>query len=204
MRKFDKIFLGILIGAVSPILFFLLGWWISIPFVPENKIYIYALAGLSIGITLDLIFLKKWIQIGYRLNKFIQILIYLFYTICVFGFFMGVPIFNILNGIIAGIYTGRKVMYEKLEKEKGLKRIRKASIFTTIIILFVSVFSACIALIDPSTGSNLKRMFNLNFEVTKEMICGVIFFGDLGLVLVQYWVTKITGLLILKHGKYFA
>jgi len=204
MRKFDKIFLGILIGAVSPILFFLLGWWISIPFVPENKIYIYALAGLSIGITLDLIFLKKWIQIGYRLNKFIQILIYLFYTICVFGFFMGVPIFNILNGITAGIYTGRKVMYEKLEKEKGLKRIRKASIFTTIIILFVSVFSACIALIDPSTGSNLKRMFNLNFEVTKEMICGIIFFGGLGLVLVQYWVTKITGLLILKHGKYFA
>jgi hypothetical protein len=40
MEKFDKWFLGILYGLVPPILFSLLGWWLSIPFVPENKIKI--------------------------------------------------------------------------------------------------------------------------------------------------------------------
>lgn len=203
MGRFDKFFLGILIGLIPPILFSLLGWWISIPFVSENKIYIFLIIGLSIGIILDFIFLKRWIKNGYDLSLFSWLIIYFFYSICIFGFFMGVPVFNVLVGILAGIYTGRKILFKNLSIDKGIEEVKRVSRFSTVIIFLFSVASAYLALTDPFTAVNLRGMFNLSFDVTKTMIYGLIIIGGSLLLIVQYWVTKLTSLFILKRGKYF-
>jgi hypothetical protein len=89
-------------------------------------------------------------------------------------------------------------------QEKITSEIKKVSIFTSIIILFFSIASAYLALSDPYTGSNLKGMFNLPFDVTQEMIYALIIFGGLLLVFGQYWITKLTCAYVLKKGKYFA
>jgi len=62
----------------------------------------------------------------------ILVMIYLFYSMCVFGFFMGVPIFNLAVGAIAGIFVGRKLYY----KGVSIEHLQKASSF--------AIFSASI------------------------------------------------------------
>lgn len=51
---------------------FLAGWWISIPLVPESKIFLCALIGLFIGILVDVIFLKSWILHAYSMKRIIM------------------------------------------------------------------------------------------------------------------------------------
>ena len=73
--------------------------------------------------------------------------------------------------------------------------------FTTIVIIFICIASAYIAINDPYTGGNLKAMLNLSFEVTEEMIYGIIVVGGLALVVLQYWITKITSLVTLSLSR---
>jgi len=203
LSKFDKIFLGTIFGFIPPILLLLLGGWISILFVAENKIIMFLISGFIFGIFIDVLFLRKWINIGYKLNNYILIVIYIFYSICIFGFFMGVPVVNIFMGVIAGIYIARRIINRKLEKREIKNKVMITSIFSAIIILFFSISSAYLALKDPYTAANLEGMFNLSINVTLEMIIGLIIVGGLLFVLFQYLITKKTSMFILRKGKYF-
>ena len=102
MRKIEIAAIGVLFGAVPIIICFLAGWWISIPFVPESLIYLFALTGFVVGVLVDLVFLKTWIRNAYSMQPIVWMIIYLFYSVGMFGFFMGVPVFN-----IALAHTGR-------------------------------------------------------------------------------------------------
>ena len=201
MRFFDKLFLGILLGLVSPLVLFLVSWWISAFTLPENYVSICSLTGFVLGCIIDALFLKNWIRKGFEINKFIQAGIYLFYSFCAFGLFMAVPIFNIFMGVIAGTYVARKILHDKIAFDVGKKQINRAGIFTTIVIIFICIASAYIAINDPYTGGNLKAMLNLSFEVTEEMIYGIIVVGGLALVVLQYWITKITSLVTLSLSR---
>ena len=46
LRKIEHAVIGVTLGAVPVISGFLAGWWISVPLVPESRIYQFALAGL--------------------------------------------------------------------------------------------------------------------------------------------------------------
>jgi uncharacterized protein YneF (UPF0154 family) len=202
LSKFDKIFLGIIFGFIPPIILLLLGWWIGISLVIENKIILFVVSSFILGIFVDMILLRKWINIGYKLNNYILTGIYIFYSICIFGFFMGVPVFNIFMGVIAGIYIARRIINRNLEKREIKNKVMVTSMFSSIIILFISILSAYFALKDPYTAANLEGMFNLSFSLSLEMIIGLIIAGGLLLVLFQYLVTKKTSMFILRKGKY--
>ena len=93
IHKPEKIFLGLVLGAIAPIFCFLSGWWGAYLFAPENQIPIFMLAGLGLGIAIDLLFLGQWVRLAYQVPPIILIAIYLFYSIGIFGFCMGVEFF---------------------------------------------------------------------------------------------------------------
>jgi hypothetical protein len=196
MKKFDKIFFGLIFGAVLPVTFFFAGWWGTFKYVPENQIFIYAFGGLLTGIILDFFFLKKILLKLFYFDNFLLILIYIFYSVCCFGFFMGVPVFNALLGIPAGYYAARKCIFLNTGKENAEKYIKQTALFSTIVILFISVASATIALIDPFTSQTLKGMFGLNYEITKTILVTGIIIGGLVLICFQYVLTKFTSKII--------
>jgi len=198
LTKFDQIFLGIIYGFIFPILFFLIFWWVSIPLVPEKQIFIFAFSGLGLGIIIDLVFLKFLIKNSYRIKGIYLILVYIFYSIGYFGFFMGVPIFNLFLGIPAGIFIARKSVILNLSTKESNQEIERISKITSGIMLVICLISATIALNDIYTVSGLKGMLGLMFPISQELLVGLIIVGGIVLIIGQYFVTKYSYLLVRK------
>lgn len=188
--KMESCMIGILLGAIFPIMLFLTGWWVSIGLVAENDIFKFAFLGLGVGVLIDLVFLKKWVGNAFNLNKVILVLIYLFYSFCIYGFFMGLPVPNTAMGIIAGLCMGRKMYHQKADGKEFDRNVKVTSIVTTIVMTLICLSSALLALGETSLPAELEAMFHLNFEVTWQMIIAMIVLGGTTLILSQYWLTK--------------
>lgn len=187
MRKIETIIIGFLFGAVPIIFCFLAGWWISIPFVPESSIILFALSGFLIGIVIDIFFLRKWIVNAYSMRPIIWMLIYLFYSFGMFGFFMGVPVFNVILAFPAGFFIGGWLIFNSADSIQMKKVGRYSAIFTTSVLAFICAASGTIALINSSTASDLQGMFGI--KITRETIVGIIFIGGFLMLILQWWVT---------------
>lgn len=191
MSKAESIFVGLIIGPVLPIVLFLVGWWTSLSFVTDRTVFLFGLIGLGIGCIVDIVFLRRWIAKAYWWNIKVLALVYIFYSICVFGFFMGVPIFNLAVGIVASVFMGRRFYYLSTPKERLHNGVNKVSFFAALTMGLISVASAYFATKDlRDTALNLRGMFNLPFLPTDQMIIVLIVVGGTGLVLTQYWITK--------------
>jgi hypothetical protein len=189
MRNLENAALGITLGAVPVIACFLAGWWISIPFVPEPRIVLCALAGLLLGIVVDVIFLKGWVRRAYSMKPMVWMAVYVFYSIGMLGFFMGVPVFNLILALPAGVFIGRWLARGGADLTRMKKAARHSAVFTTSVLGSVCLASAAIALASPSTASDLERMLGLPFQVTPVMILGLILGGGAVILALQWWLT---------------
>ena len=169
MKSFDKIFFGFLVGFAFPFILGVLSviLWFYID-KNESSALIYLIAGLLFGLVIDLKFLKKWIKKRYELSIWFIILIYLIYNIGMYGFFMGFPVFNVLLGLAAGYYFGKRVCFSGIKSEVLSKIIKQVSLFTGLITALICISSGLITILDNSTGSTIKGMLGLNFEIAKQ------------------------------------
>jgi hypothetical protein len=195
-----RFFFNCLFGSVIPILCFLIFWWSSLLFTNDNKfISIAAFSGSGIGIMISL-YLKLTLKTDiYSLSTPVLIMVYLFYSFGMFGFFMGVPIFHLFLGIVAGFYWTQRLIYNN-STTNYKSEILKISIFTSIVIGFVCLFSAIFALLSKSTPDDLKHMLHLSFDISQSMLVSFIITGGMFLILSQYWLTKVTMIMILKRN----
>lgn len=189
MKKIENWFVGVLIGILPPLIGFLAGWWGTFRYVSERQVFWAAIAGVVIGLVVDGLFLKKWMEKAWTSRMELWILLFVFYSICVFGFFMGVPVFNLLLAIPAGFFMARRIAHsESLITENRLV-VRQTQVLTTLVLAAICAASAFFAWRDPTTAANLEGMFRLQVEVTRSMIAGLIIFGGLGLILMNWWLT---------------
>lgn len=171
--------------------FFLIAITFVYFFQTIDPLYFVA-AGLTAGILTDVLFLKRLIKMTFDLSGWIMIVFYLFYNICIYGFFMGFPVFNLVMGIIAGYYYGIRInrngyslcMIEFLKK--------RVPFYTGLVMLLICISTALIALSEKTIGIELQGMLGLRFEVTDNMIYMIIISGGAALITTQYYLTKIT------------
>ncbi len=189
MRKIETAALGVTLGAMPVIAGFLTGWWASIPFVPESAIWRCALAGLLLGLLIDAIFLRRWVRQAHSLKTWVWMAVYGFYSIMMLGFFMGVPVFNLLLALPAGVFVGGQLAYTRVAPAYVQRAARNAATFTVSILALVCLSSASIALASPSTASDLQSMLSLPFPVTSKMILGIILCGGLLMLALDWWLT---------------
>lgn len=187
MRKIEIVTIGILFGAVPIIICFLAGWWISLPFFNEMTIVILALAGILVGVFIDFLFLKRWIQSAYSMKPVVWMMIYLFYSIGMFGFFMGVPVFNVLLAFPAGFFIGGWLVNISADSNQMKKAARYSALFTTGVLTFNCTVSAIIALLNSSTASDLQGM--LGIQITHLTIIEIILGGGIFILILQWWLT---------------
>ncbi len=188
--RMERLFLSVVIGLVLPIALGLAGWWGSIPFVPENLILYFALGGVLVGILLDLIFLRRWTSSALSVSMGWPVAVFLFYSVCVFGFFMGVPILNFALGAIWGYYIGMRLRAGKLGKPAIQERARKSGVFASIVMAVACAAAMTIAFLDPYLEANIQGMFNLAQPIGRPLILALSAFGGVILVVLEYVITR--------------
>ena len=201
MINFEKFFFNCLFGLVIPIFCFLIFRWGSLLFTnKDSDIFIYSACGLGAGIIVSLV-LKLILKPDiYRLPKPILVITYLFYNVGLFGFFMGVPVFHLILGVIAGFYWSKHLIYNNILTDLKAE-ISRISLFTSIVLAFVCLFSATIALMSKSTPSDLKGMLHLPFDISQTLLISFILIGGLFLILTQYFLTRTIMSKILKVNR---
>jgi hypothetical protein len=199
MKRLDKLIFGIMIGSAFPIFLFMIALAIWFYFFQNANVLYFVFVGLSTGLLFDLIFLKRLVENKYNLPSWMIIGIYALYNICIFGFFMGFPVFNLSMGMIAGYYFGKRLRYNNISFVESKLIIIRVSIFTSLIMLFICIASAFIANIGEGVGKDLQHMFRLNFEVTRTMIWGIILIGGMSLIISQFFLTKFTMIKTIKY-----
>jgi hypothetical protein len=117
MKRSEKIITGFIIGSTFPLLLALLSGviWFFLD-GNESRVLLYVISGFLLGFIMDVGFLKKWIDKRYELPVWFIAGIYLFYNICIYGMFMGFPVFNVAMGIMAGYYYGNRIYYNNTRK----------------------------------------------------------------------------------------
>ena len=70
----------------------------------------------------------------------------------IFGFFMGVPVFNVLPGILAAYIIGLNARIGQSSADEYKSKMRRVQWSTLIILSVFLIASAAIALLDPYTG----------------------------------------------------
>jgi hypothetical protein len=187
MCKFEKFFLGIILGPIFPLIGFLSGWWSTSQTLPNVWVLSAALAGLALGFVVDAFVLKKWVAGAFEMDLRLWMVIFFFYSICVFGFFMGVPLFNVALAIPTGLIIGRLLAHRSLSSDAERQLTLRANRFTTGVMAFICVSSAFLALRDPTTAANLEGMLRLPFKVTQGMIITLILVGGAALLGLHWW-----------------
>ncbi len=187
--KLERFFFGLILAPLTPLAGLMAGWWASYSLLPENWIPLGTIAGCLLGMAADIFLLKGLIERARRLTTIFWAAVFLFYTVGMFGFFMGVPVFNALLGIPAGFVVAAKLA-EKPQDVGGIgQAATRTAWFTTGVLFLVCAASAWIALVSSSTPADLKGMLGLGFEVTQGMIVGLIVAGGLGLLAVNWLLT---------------
>lgn len=200
MKNIEKRISGLIIGSIFPLSFGLL--LVTIWFLfdkSENRPLLYLAFGLLIGILIDLKFIKGWINRRYNLPIWIIISIYLVYNVFVYGFFMGLPVFNAFLGLLAGYYFGNRICFNKVESEKHSKLINQVSLFAGLIMTFVCISSGFLAIYDNGAAGMIQNVLGLSFEVTRSMLWGIVLIGGLTLILAEILLTRITMIKTIKN-----
>jgi hypothetical protein len=186
-KKLSHWLFSCFIGGVFPILFFLLGWWGSIGRIAEEKIFLVALVGLLWGTLLNYLVLRRILNRLYSLPIWILCLIYAFYSICIYGFFMGFPLFNLFLAIPAGLYMGVRYVGKPLTLTKKIKI--QSALFTSFLLLILCSITSKLALGQKTFGKELQNMLNLSSVVTRPMLIGICLIGSVVLIIASYGLT---------------
>lgn len=191
MGKFDNLFAGMVLGLIIPVISFCGFWWSS--FALGLNVKCWSITGIIVGILIDVMLLGKLLPKFYYLSKLTLLALYAAYSIGIFGFFMGVPVFNMVPGVLAGTYIGRKMKITGQSQDVFKEEMQEGARFAFGVLLIVCFCSAYIALLDPFTGANLRGMLGLSFEVTNTHTWLLIILGGAGLLLVQHFLLMTAG-----------
>ncbi len=191
MKRFDKIIFGFIMGSSFPLVLamgsFLIWFYTN---RNESIVIYYLVTGIILGIILNLLLLKKLIRKIYTLPIWLLVAFYMFYSINIYGFFMGLPIVNLLMGVLAGYYYSRRMRVNKVSLQKYAFMIIKISAFTALVTLLFCVMTAVIALLHENIGEELGSMLQLDFKLSNTTVLITIIFGTVGLVVCQYYLTR--------------
>lgn len=183
MTRLDKWFGGLLLGFVILIGCFCVGWWIA--FIFRLDVMLGAIAGAVFGLVADILVLWWLLPRLFDLKWIPLIFFHLLYSVFIFGFFMGVPVFIVCMGLIAGWYIGRRYHVKGADESAFSKARIRTQLWCAFVLFSACAASAYIALTDPTTAQNIQGMFSLDFKVTQGMIWGIILAGGSVLLLVQ-------------------
>lgn len=197
--SYRKLFAVMLYQTPIPLAMFLLSWWISDTFVSSWLALGIGLGGLAIGLWLnkELILPYQF----YRINKRILGFLYLFLSIAMVGLFIGIPVFNIVLGVIAGNYLSIRVISYARSGPEIKRNFLQGSIFSATTILSLSLLSGLAALGDFENVAYLFSYY-LDFNIEIKQFVYLFLMGSALLAIAQFSLTFFTANTMLSYWNY--
>lgn len=186
MGGLESRIVGAFIAILIPACCFFAAWWLGVGVVPERYVPFSAFGGLSLGVALDALFLRRWTARAYEIRLMPLMFLYVFVSVVTYAVFMGTSVFNLVCGIVAGAYRGRRLLHAGTVGEEARAVIRRTGLFAASVIACAAGFSAYLALKYPFTAKDIERMFHLKFAITRPMIVAFVAVGWPALVLCQH------------------
>ena len=209
MTRTESIAVGFAAGILCPLLLFVLCWWSTAALtmyhvlrIPESGIAVAAFTGMALGITLDVLYLRRWIPRFYRVDVRVMMLVYLCCSVIAVAFFMGLPVGNVVLGTLAGVYIGRREYHATRNEESVSKTVRKASFFTAAVTGAEALPIGLLALNEDWVVEWLQRVTGMDAgAVTGLFGIGVVVVLFAVLMTVQFWCTKTMARIAFGRGR---
>jgi hypothetical protein len=208
MIKTESIAVGLVVGILCPLLLFILCWWsiaalviYQILPISESVITVAAFAGLVAGVTLDALYLRKWIAQFYSADIRLMVLVYLLCSAIAVALFMGLPLGNIVLGALAGVYVGRRQHKAGGRREFFPRPARTVSVFTALVTGLEALPIGLLALSEGMVLELLEQIVGLEVSViTGTFGIGLVALLCVVLMVVQFWCTQTAAWLAFSHG----
>jgi hypothetical protein len=209
MHKLESILIRIVLAILCPLLLFVMFWWgtalltiSGILPIPENRIAIVAFTGLAIGVLLDLRYVKTWTACFYTVDKLVVELLYLSCSLIAVALFMGFPVGNLILGMLAGVYTGRRLYHAHTQGEAAVKSIKKVSLLTGLVTSIEALPVGILALQEDWVDKGLRSVIRMESAVMSSVIgVALIIFLCVVLAGIQYLCTSILARIALGRIK---
>ena len=209
MTKTESVAVGFVVGILCPLPLFVLCWWVTailtmyhVLRIPESGIAVAAFTGLALGVTLDVLYLRRWISRFYSADLRVMVLVYLCCSVIAVAFFMGLPVGNVVLGTLAGVYIGRREYHAARSGESVSKTVRKASLFTAVVTGAEALPIGLLALNEDWVVEWLQRVTGMDsWAVTGLFGIGLIVVLCAVLMAVQFWCTKTMAWIAFGRGR---
>lgn len=189
MTRLDRIVSLVALAPIAPVIGLLVGWWGSFALLGDSPLIgPAALTGLLAGIAVDVV-LRRRLGSLLSLPTPALLAIAMFYSVCIYGFLMGLPVGNLVVGLAGGYVAGRRSVLLADSPRRRRDRARLAAGVATAILAVLCTATALMALHEPTIGSQVQHMLGLPFVVTDAMIDAIIVFGGATLLAGEYAVT---------------
>ncbi len=178
-RKFDKVFGAVIWGFMLFVVPFCAVWWTFFSLTKDVTIIgLGCILGAAAGIVCNVLFLKKLAARLYHQKTWVSVLLLVLYSVGIFGFFMGVPVLNILAGALAAVYVGRQAKILGRDTAHFTQQLKQTQFLLFLVLFVICAASAYLALSDSHTAANLEGMFSLGFSLTQPMLAAIILAGS--------------------------
>jgi len=189
MSKIESLILGLFFGLLPPGICLLVTLVFTGIVFGVEVFEAWALWSLGPGIIVDVIFLKRWVKNAYQMSTKVLVPIYLFYSVVALGLGMGVPIFNFVLCIAAGVYIARKMHLAGANEERRNEAFKKMALFCAAVTVLICCLITLWAIAGEMIGYTFETPY-LSFTFTAPIFLAVVVIGGTVLVLLQYWLTR--------------
>ena len=211
MGKAESIIVGLFLSITCPLLTFVLFWWttalihLHVPGVPLNAVIGTAFTGLAVGLLLDVAFLRRWVRQFYTARIWLVVAVYLGLSIVAVAFFMGLPLGTFLLGVAFGVYAGRRHRHVQNDSSSVARVLCRAAFLAASITTAAALPIGILVLDEGSVLTVLEAISGFD-QASLRGAVGFALVGFLCLILflLQYYCSKLAGLLAFRIGPNYA
>ncbi len=190
MRTINKVVSRGILIPIAPIALLLAGWWGSLPaFRDGPAVALFAFSGLAVGLALDATVFRRRVDSLFAMTNRGLLLVAIFYSIGMYGFFMGFPAFHPVIGVVGGYVVARRAVTLGWARERALRDARTVAIAMAWVLGALCAITAALALNEATMGTQLQHMLGLAAPVSWPQIYAIIGVGSAGLLVLQYVAT---------------
>ena len=188
MAKVESLILGVFFGIVPLAAFFIATVLFAAIVFGKETLGPWELWSLLPGFLIDVFFLRRWVKNAYTMSPNAIGAVYVFYSVCALGFFMGIPIGNIFLGILAGVYSARRFLLTSHNRPNAGDYFKRTAIFSAAVMVLICALLALWAVAGRIPSYRFETPF-LSFTFTIPIFVAVVLAGGTFLVLLQYGLT---------------